>query len=148
MCQLWSLLQLLYFCKLIKHVHNTHLYTRTRFKTTDKQKCSVFLVLVVTSVVPENIHTPPSQWVFWFEPLSSGNFSLGLHFHFKILIFETPFPHTAGYPKILHGECRIFSGTTHLRICKMARVINIFSVNPRPSKPCKRNGDSERVLGK
>ena len=38
MCKLWSLFQFFDFCKFIKHVHYTNLYTRTRFKTTDKQK--------------------------------------------------------------------------------------------------------------
>lgn len=38
MCKLWSLFQFFDFCKLIKHVHYTNLYTRTRFKITHKQK--------------------------------------------------------------------------------------------------------------
>ena len=32
MCKLWFLSKFLYFCKLIKQIHHTYLYTRTSFK--------------------------------------------------------------------------------------------------------------------
>jgi len=43
-------------------------------------------------VVPENIHTPPTERFFWFESPPLGNFSLGSYFPLKIFVFKTPLP--------------------------------------------------------
>ena len=46
----------------------------------------------VKCVVPENIHTPPTEGFLFCSRLPPGNSSLASHFASKIVAFKTPLP--------------------------------------------------------